>query len=73
MIGENSDDLMRMSSSDDSPKELEEVMKVPINAKTKRKGEKTVEATSERGDEYHADVFIANKRYLVHLVMEPMP
>ncbi|KAK8701634.1 hypothetical protein V6N13_020018 [Hibiscus sabdariffa] len=48
MIGENSDDLMRMSSSDESPKEPEEVMKAPTNAKNKRKGKKTVEAISER-------------------------
>ncbi|KAK8568657.1 hypothetical protein V6N12_007203 [Hibiscus sabdariffa] len=48
MIGENSDDLMRMSSSDESPKELEEVTKAPTNAKNKRKGKKIVEATSER-------------------------
>ncbi|KAK9040451.1 hypothetical protein V6N11_015610 [Hibiscus sabdariffa] len=38
-----------MSSSNESPKELEEVMKAPTNAKNKRKGKKTVEATSERG------------------------
>ncbi|KAL4282107.1 hypothetical protein GQ457_03G007700 [Hibiscus cannabinus] len=49
MIGENNDDLVRMSSSDESPKELDEVTKAPTNAKNKRKGKKTVEATSERG------------------------
>ncbi|KAK8669117.1 hypothetical protein V6N13_106556 [Hibiscus sabdariffa] len=37
-----------MSSSDESPKELEEVTKAPTNAKNKRKGKKIVEATSER-------------------------
>ncbi|KAK8685592.1 hypothetical protein V6N13_041592 [Hibiscus sabdariffa] len=39
-----------MSSSDEWPKELEEVTKVPTNAKSKRKGKKTVEATSERDE-----------------------
>ncbi|KAK8669740.1 hypothetical protein V6N13_107164 [Hibiscus sabdariffa] len=40
MTGENSDDLMKLSSSDESPKEPEEVAKTPTNAKNKRKGKK---------------------------------
>ncbi|KAL4383115.1 hypothetical protein GQ457_15G011700 [Hibiscus cannabinus] len=43
MTGENSDDLMRLSSSNESPYELEEVTKTPTNAKRKWK---IVEATS---------------------------
>ncbi|KAL4324581.1 hypothetical protein GQ457_11G021390 [Hibiscus cannabinus] len=62
MIGENSDDLMRMSSSDESPKELEEVTKAPKNAKNKRKGKNTVEATSERGDAYHAECIYCHQK-----------
>ncbi|KAK8547873.1 hypothetical protein V6N13_123299 [Hibiscus sabdariffa] len=49
MTGENSDDLMKLSSSDESPKEPEEVAETPTNAKNKRKGKKVVEATSGRG------------------------
>ncbi|KAK8702150.1 hypothetical protein V6N13_020518 [Hibiscus sabdariffa] len=49
MTGENSDDLMKLSSSDESPKEPEEVAKTPTNAKNKRKGKKVVEETSGGG------------------------
>ncbi|KAL4281262.1 hypothetical protein GQ457_03G008280 [Hibiscus cannabinus] len=62
MVGENSDDLVRMSSSDESPKELDEVTKATTNAKNKRKGKKTVEATSERGDAYHAECIYCHQK-----------
>ncbi|KAL4387795.1 hypothetical protein GQ457_09G020160 [Hibiscus cannabinus] len=69
MTGENSDDLMRMSSSDESPKELEEVTKDPTNVKDKRK-EKKIKLKVMH---IMLNVFIAIKRYHMHLVMELMP
>ncbi|KAK8652743.1 hypothetical protein V6N13_126768 [Hibiscus sabdariffa] len=45
-----------MYSSNESPKEPEEVTKAPTNAKNKRKGKKTIEATSERGKQKQKSV-----------------
>ncbi|KAK9005959.1 hypothetical protein V6N11_035013 [Hibiscus sabdariffa] len=58
MTGENSDDLMKLSSSDESPKEPEEVAETPTNAKNKRKGKKVVEATSGRDGLKDVDVSV---------------
>ncbi|KAL4366731.1 hypothetical protein GQ457_05G015310 [Hibiscus cannabinus] len=65
MIWENSDDLIRIYPSNESPKEPEEVTKALTNAKNKRKGKKTIEATSEReveGDAYHVECIYCHQK-----------
>ncbi|KAK9046610.1 hypothetical protein V6N11_052495 [Hibiscus sabdariffa] len=68
MTRENSDDLMKLSSSDESPKEPEEVAETPTNAKNKRKGKKVVEATSGRDGLKDVDVSVVRVRAVVKYV-----